>query len=194
MIIKENINGFELSFETDQDSFSPLAIDKGTLAMLSIVNFQSSDKLLDLGCGYGVVGIYAAKILDEQNVFLSDIDTKSVNLSLKNVAANGVDAVKVIQSDCFDNIQESDFSLILSNPPYHSDFSVPKCFIEKGFNRLIIGGKMYMVTKRKDWYKNKFIAIFGGVKINEVDEYYIFCAEKRNKQYAHKAHKRNSPS
>ena len=43
---------------------------------------------------------------------------------------------------------------------------------------------MYMVTKRKDWYKNKLTAIFGGVRINEINGYFIFCAEKRNTQYA----------
>jgi len=43
-----------------------------------------------------------------------------------------------------------------------------------------------MVTKRKDWYKNKFVAIFGGVKIDEINEYFVFCAEKRTTQYASK--------
>jgi len=85
------------------------------------------------------------------------------------------------------------FQIILShhkNKPFcfglsvHADFSVPKHFIEKGFNRLKVGGKIYMVTKRKDWYKNKFIAIFGGVKIEEFDGYFVFCAEKRSTQYA----------
>ena len=67
-----------------------------------------------------------------------------------------------------------------------ADFSIPKHFIEKGFNRLRIGGKMYMVTKRKDWYKNKLSAIFGGVKIYEIDGYFVFCAEKRNSKYSNK--------
>jgi len=60
---------------------------------------------------------------------------------------------------------------------------VPKLFIEKGFNRLAIGGKFYMVTKRKDWYKNKFVAIFGGVRIYEAGGYFIFEAERRTHSY-----------
>ena len=78
------------------------------------------------------------------------------------------------------------FSLCLTsaNPPYHADFSVPKAFIEKGFNRLQIGGKMVMVTKRKEWYKNKLISIFGGVSITEIDGYYVFISEKRSADYA----------
>ena len=57
----ETINDIKLTFDTTGDVFSPLGVDKGTLAMLSLAEINSSDKLLDLGCGYGVVGIYAAK-------------------------------------------------------------------------------------------------------------------------------------
>ena len=185
-MITDSINGIELSFETASTSFSPHGIDKGTLTMISTVALSQGDKLLDLGCGYGVVGIYAAKIIGEMNVVMSDIDTTSVELAVKNAAANGVSGVKVVLSDGFDKIEDNDFSLIMSNPPYHSDFSVPKHFIEKGFNRLKIGGKLVMVTKRRDWYKNKFISIFGGVKIEEIDDYYIFSAEKRTASYRKK--------
>jgi len=183
-MIRETIDGIELAFETASGVFSPQSIDKGTLAMLSVMELSQADKVLDLGCGYGVVGIYIAKIIGEQNVVMSDVDTECVNLSKKNAELNGVGGIQTVLSDGFRDITESDFSLILSNPPYHTDFSVPKHFIEKGFNRLRVGGKMLMVTKRKDWYKNKFISIFGGVMINEIDEYFVFCAEKRSSQYA----------
>jgi len=183
-MITASINGIDLVFETGNSSFSPLGIDRGTLAMLSVASFSHEDKVLDLGCGYGVVGIYAAKQIGDQNVVMSDVDNECVELARSNAELNGVGKVKTFLSDAFDNITDNDFTLILSNPPYHSDFSVPKRFIEKGFNRLKTGGKMFMVTKRKDWYKNKFIAIFGGIKISEIDEYFVFCVEKRSSQYA----------
>ena len=185
-MIEVTINGIDLVFETKSTLFSPLGIDKGTFAMLSGVDFTNTDKVLDLGCGYGVVGIYAAKLIGEENVIMSDTDADCVNYATKNAEINGVSGVKIIRSNGFEKIQENEFSLILSNPPYHSDFSVPKHFIEKGFNRLKIGGKMYIVTKRKEWYKNILVAIFGGVKIDEIDEYFVFCSEKRNTQYANK--------
>ena len=183
-MITDTINGVELFFETSGASFSPAFLDRGTLAMLSVAEFSQTDKVLDLGCGYGVVGVYAAKLIGEQNVVMSDIDKKSCDLSGKNAELNGVGGVIVIQSDGFENISDNDFTMILSNPPYHSDFSIPKKFIEKGFNRLKIGGKMLMVTKRRDWYKNKLIAIFGGVEIMEIDGYFVFCSEKRSMKYA----------
>jgi 16S rRNA (guanine1207-N2)-methyltransferase len=182
-MIKNEINGIELTFETDGTVFSPNSIDRGTLAMLGAVGFMPSDKILDLGCGYGVVGIYAAKLIGPDRVVMSDIDPKCVELSEKNAEINGVSGVKIIVSDGFRNIRETGFTLILSNPPYHADFSVPKHFIVKGFNRLRLGGKIVMVTKRREWYKNKFAAIFGGVKIIESDGYFVFTAEKRGSKY-----------
>jgi len=182
----QTINNVKLSFETKGKVFSPLHVDRGTLAMLSAVDFSPDDKLLDLGCGYGIVGIYAAKFIEAQNIVMCDNSRNCIELSKKNAQLNDVNDVKIVLSNGFENIQDNDFTLILSNPPYHVDFSVPKHFIEKGFNRLRVGGKMYMVTKRKDWYKNKLISIFGGVTISELDEYFVFCAEKRSARYANK--------
>jgi len=183
-VFKETIGGVELTFETDAAVFSPGRVDSGTLAMISQTALSPSDKLLDLGCGYGAVGIYAAKIIGDGNVTMSDIDARCISLAKSNAAQNGVAGVLVCESDCFDGIIERGFTVIMSNPPYHSDFSVPKRFVEKGFNRLAVGGRLVMVTKRREWYKNKLISIFGGVAIAESNGYFVFTAEKRNDRYA----------
>lgn len=181
-----DIHGYNLMFKTDPELFSPQDLDRGTAAMLSIVEFKGEDRVLDLGCGYGVVGILAAKIVGQEQVVMVDINPVAVQLSKENAVLNQVPNVTVYRSDGFRDFSDTGFNLVLSNPPYHTDFSVPKAFIEKGFNRLVVGGRMYMVTKRKEWYKNKFISIFGGVQISEFDGYYVFMAEKRDMQYAKK--------
>ena len=61
---------------------------------------------------------------------------------------------------------------------------MPKHFIEKGFNRLVLDGTMYIVTKRKPWYENKLRSIFGGVRVRELDSYFIFEAAKKSFTYA----------
>jgi 16S rRNA (guanine1207-N2)-methyltransferase len=58
---------------------------------------------------------------------------------------------------------------------------VPKAFIEKGFKQLRIGGKIIMVVKRLDWYRNKLATVFGGARVVEDDGYYILTAEKKGK-------------
>ncbi len=174
------INGVSIRLETSKEVFSPSGVDKGTAAMLSQADIKYGDKVLDLGCGCGIVGIYAAKIAGEENVVMTDILPAAVQLSKKNVLLNGMKNIPVYIGRGYENITESDFSLILSNPPYHTDFSVAKEFIEGGYKRLSAGGRMIMVTKRLEWYKNKFISVFGGVRIREIDGYYVFIAEKRN--------------
>ncbi len=179
MRIEEEINGIGIVCETGEYYFSPKGIDLGTRRMLETIPIVEGDKVLDLGCGYGVVGIYAAKTVGGENVVMCDISEEAVALSQGNLALNGIEGVRVLQSDGLRDVPDGDFTLILSNPPYHTDFSVAKEFIEDGFRKLAVGGRMAMVTKRLEWYRNKLKAVFGGVKVFEAGEYFIFLSEKR---------------
>ena len=152
--------------------------------MLSCVEFVENDRVLDLGCGYGVVGIYAAKLLSESSVFLLDSDPVAVSTARKNAIANNLPDLSITQSDGFRDFHEAGFSKILCNPPYHTDFSVAKHFILKGFNRLKIGGEMWFVTKRDKWYRNKLRSVFGTVQSQLIDGYFVISAQKTSASYA----------
>lgn len=108
-----------------------------------------------------------------------DISEQAVRCAGRNVLLNHAEGVTVLRSDGFRSLQEAGFDLILCNPPYHTDFSVAKHFIEKGFNRLRIGGRMLMVVKREKWYRNKLNAVFGGCRELEKDGYFVLEAERR---------------
>ncbi|HJN52237.1 MAG: methyltransferase [Pseudomonadales bacterium] len=183
-LIHTQIKGFELVFESSDDQFSPRRIDAGTLALLSVVDFAEGDRVLDLGCGYGVVGVLAARVVGPGNVVMVDNDPAAVALARKNCKRNGVEGVEVILSEGFSHMDVTGFDLILSNPPYHTDFAVARHFIEKGFNRLVIGGRILMVTKRRKWYRNKLSTIFGGALVEEIDGYQVFQSVKRQSNYA----------
>ena len=180
-----SFNGKELNVATENALFSPREADKGTLLMLGHVAFGEKEKVLDLGCGCGIVSLAACSfgVLPER-VVLTDVDPLAVSTARKNMERNGFPGAVFVTGDALQNVPGADFTLILSNPPYHTDFKVAKTFIEKGFNRLLVGGRMFMVTKRKDWYKNKLISVFGGVKIYEEEGYFIFEAQKRSESYA----------
>lgn len=177
------INGISIEIKETNGLFSPLHADRGTLAMLRNANILPGMKVLDLGCGCGIVGIYAAKLLGQDNVICCDIDENAVNATVSNGLANGVTLTAVV-SDGVKNVDAAGFDIIFSNPPYQSDFAVAKSFIEKGFNRIRVGGFMYMVTKRRPWYENKLKSVFGGCRVIEDDGYFVFIAEKRSASYA----------
>lgn len=184
--LKVSIKGIPLTLQTHPALFSPRRIDAGTLAMLQCVDLRPEDKVLDLGCGCGVVGLYAAKLLGEDRAVLLDNDPTAVEVARRNAVANDLPGLLVVQSDGFRSLTETGFTRILCNPPYHTDFSVARHFILKGFNRLVIGGEFWFVTKRDKWYRNKLRAVFGGVECRDVDSYFVFRAEKRRDTYAQK--------
>ena len=175
-----------VEINTDVSLFSPSGPDKGTLSMLEHANFNAEDKVLDLGCGTGIVGLAACCAgVNPVNVTMTDVDPKACECARGNMNKAGFCECTIVNGDALCAVPDSDYSVILSNPPYHTDFAVAKTFIEKGFNRLKIGGRMLMVTKRRDWYKNKMIAVFGGVKIYEHDEgYLVFESVKKSDRYA----------
>lgn len=185
-MITATVKGVELRLQTAASLFSPRAIDRGTLAMLSCVEFQPEQKLLDLGCGYGVVGLVAAGFIAPEQIWMVDKDPVAVRLARENVRLAGAAGITVVLSDGFEGLAESGFDLILSNPPYQADFATPKHFIEKGFNRLAIGGRLLMVTKRELWYRKKFTAIFGGVTVRRVEDYVVFEAVRKRSRYANR--------
>lgn len=168
-----------IRIETNPRIFSPQGIDKGTLAMLSFVDFNKFHRVLDLGCGCGIVGIFASKFIGCDNIVMVDKSIEAIKCAKKNCISNGCAGIEVLLSDGLEELDGKKFDLILSNPPYHEDFSVPKRFIEDGFEKLETGGYIYMVTKRKEWYKNKLISIFGGVQIRKKDGYFVFMSQKR---------------
>ena len=180
--MKFQLNGIDLDLDTTAELFSPSAPDTGTLAMLNAAEITPSDKVLDLGCGCGIVGIYAAKLAGEQNVTMTDLLPVAADTAKQNAIKNNVSAVTVLCGNAYENVQDTDFTIILSNPPYHTDFSVAKSFIEGAYKHLTVGGRMVMVTKRLDWYKNKLTSVFGGVRVIEADGYYVFISEKRQRK------------
>lgn len=186
----------EIVITTNSRLFSPHGLDRGTELMLSLAARENlclqGDEVLDLGCGAGVVGIWAC--LRGAQVTCVDIDPLAIDLAKENFAINHLAQPYFFCSNglafrlgC---VSLPGYDLILSNPPYHTDFSVAKGFIEDGFTALKPNGKMLLVVKRALWYQNKVKAIFGGYKLWQEDGYTIILAEKRSAKPAFVAQKR----
>jgi 16S rRNA (guanine1207-N2)-methyltransferase len=168
-----------LELETDPVLFSPRQADRGTLAMMSLIELRPGDFVLDLGCGYGLVGLAAAKALSPDQVVMVDNDPLAVLVAGRNAHRNGLDGVRIIGGYGPEAAAPDFFSLIFCNPPYHSDFSVARNLIEQSRERLSDGGRLVLVVKRLNWYQKKMAAVFGGVQVRLVDGYYVLLSEKR---------------
>ena len=172
--------GMTFEIETLPGLFSPAHPDRGTMAMLGEADFREGMRVLDLGCGWGLVGLTAASVCGAENVWMCDIDPDAVRVARENAERNGLGGVHIVQSDGLASVDEAGFDMILTNPPYQTDFAVAKRFIEKGFNRLKIGGVMFVVVKREKWYLNKMRSVFGGARSVLRDGYYVISAQRRS--------------
>jgi 16S rRNA (guanine1207-N2)-methyltransferase len=110
--------GNNLSFDVAQNLFSSVAIDHGTQRLLrTLLEFNFTDKsILDMGCGYGPIGISLAKSFPKSTVFVTDIDALALTFTQHNAQKNNVE-ITTIPSIGFDNVENRKFDLILSNIP-----------------------------------------------------------------------------
>jgi 16S rRNA (guanine1207-N2)-methyltransferase len=159
------LGGKELLFTSGAGVFSHGEADRQSLFLLSNVSLKKSASLLDLGCGYGFIGITLAKTAD-CILTMSDITEKAVHFAEKNAAKNGVEA-KIKKSDGFEKITES-FDIITLNPPVHAGKEVCFRLYSEAAKHLTAGGKFYIVMADKHGAKShvkKLNEVFGNVKI-----------------------------
>lgn len=172
-------NFLDLKLTQDPSVFSNKGLDKGTEALLEKVQWKEGP-VLDIGCGSGIMGIYAQKKTNSP-VTMVDVNLRALKWAKINSEKNGVlDFVEIIPNNGLKDLGIRDYyQTILSNPPYHTDFSVAKEFIEEGYKMLQLGGTMWFVVKNSSWYEKKFTQVFGGVRVYEHLGYAIVTGEKR---------------
>jgi len=131
---------------TDHGIFNKGYVDQGTTALLSATNFEPHQKMLDLGCGSGVIGIYAL-LNDVKLVDFVDINERAVALSKENLKLNGLDA-KVWESDGFKNVDDV-YDLITLNPPIRAGKKVYYPLFEEAKHHLTRDGEFVIVMHKK---------------------------------------------
>lgn len=144
------LRGNTFTFKSSAGVFSKSTVDFGS--RLLIETFEQpgvSGKILDLGCGYGPVGISIAKDLPEREVVMVDINERAIVLAKENAATNAVSNVDVKQSDGFLQVEEHGFSAILTNPPIRAGKKVVHGFFKESANRLVAGGELWIVIQKK---------------------------------------------
>src|SRR5713226_4577331 len=104
-------------FRTDAGVFSRSELDRGTELLLEAIGLGPCESILDLGSGYGAIGIVAARLSEGGHVILTDVNERAVALARKNVIANGVGNAEVRLGSLYEPVAELAFNHILCNPP-----------------------------------------------------------------------------
>lgn len=139
--------GAELRFLTDAGVFSRGEVDFGTQVLLRALPEEMSGRVLDLGCGWGAVGVSLAKRYPACRVTMSDVNRRALDLAAKNAQSNGVQA-QCVQSDGLDAV-EGPFDLIVTNPPIRAGKQVIYRLFAQSADKLSPGGALYLVIRKQ---------------------------------------------
>lgn len=143
------LRGFELLFYTDAGVFSRDRIDFGSVLLIENMQIAPHARVLDVGCGYGPIGLTAAKLAAQGRVTMIDVNERAVDLARRNAERNGVQNVDIRVSDVYSAVKGETFDVILTNPPIRAGKEIVHRIFTEGYELLADGGEMWVVIQKK---------------------------------------------
>jgi 16S rRNA G1207 methylase RsmC len=171
-----NLLDNEITLHTRWGVFSPRSIDEGTMLLMKYIEVGESDICLDLGCGYGPIGLALAKHCTKGEVHMVDKDFVAIELANNNANLNNLSNTKAYFSDAFLQVpSEVKFDQVISNLPAKVGREQLSIILYDAFDALKPGGKITVVTIKglKDFIKNNFKSVFGNYKKLKQGQKYI---------------------
>lgn len=139
--------GVRASFETDAGVFSKGELDEGTRVLLEALP-PLHGRALDLGCGWGAMGVLLGKKYPDVSLLMADVNERAVALAAKNLARNGVKNARAVESDVYENV-DGTFDFIVTNPPIRAGKAVIYSMFDGARDRLSPGGRLYVVIRKQ---------------------------------------------
>jgi 16S rRNA (guanine1207-N2)-methyltransferase len=181
--IQTTLLGHDLTLKTRWGVFSPRAIDDGTLLLMKYLSIDEHDKCLDLGCGYGPIGLSVAKSCPKGEVHMVDKDFVAVELSNSNAKLNHINNAEAYLSDAFLSVNKNNyFDQIISNVPAKVGREQLSIILYDAYDALKPGGKITFVTINglRNFIKDNFKSVFGNYKkLKQGQKYTISQAIKQ---------------
>ncbi len=179
--------GNNFLFTSDNGVFSKRTVDYGTRTLIANVDYDAIPKgnILDMGTGYGPIGISIAKKFPDRQVDMVDVNEIALNLAKKNAKNNGVDNVHIYRSNAYENVSGL-FAAIITNPPVRAGKLVVDAMIGGSIKHLVNEGTLTVVLQKKQGApsaKKYMDQLFGNVTILKRDKgYYVLQSVKHNKE------------
>ena len=177
--LRVELLGEKMTFLTDAGVFSKKMVDFGSQLLLKCLEVDEGETVLDVGCGYGPLGLSLAKAYGVQATMV-DINNRALDLARQNAERNKVE-VTIFQSNIYEQV-EGKFDHVISNPPIRAGKQVVHEIIEKSKDFLEIGGDLTIVIQKKQGApsaKSKMEDVFGNCEIVKKDKgYYILRSVK----------------
>lgn len=169
--IEAVLRGQKLQFVSDSGVFSRDGVDYGSRVLIEHIELGQEDGVLDVGCGYGPIGLTAARLVPRGHVTMLDVNERAVALSRENAALNGIGNVEIQVSDLYEAVGGRTFDVILSNPPIRAGKAVVHRILEEAVMHLKPGGSLWIVIQNKQGAPSaraKLEACFGEDRVSEV--------------------------
>ena len=173
IVFSETLKGIEFIFHSTWGLFSPRKIDEGSRLLISYMEIKSDDDCLDLGCGYGAVGLTMAKCAPEGETYLIDKDYVALGFAKKNAKINGIKNCQICLSNGFSEVKKKDFNIIASNLPANVGKELLYIILSDAKKHLIKEGKLYLVTISglRAFIKRNLLEVFGIFQISGAGSY-----------------------
>ena len=154
--INVNILNHNFTFLTDNGVFSKDKIDFGSRLLLeSIPKSDISSKVLDVGCGYGTLGIVINKVLNV-SVDMVDVNLRAIHLANRNIKENHCENIKAFESNTYENITEK-YKTIITNPPIRAGKKVVYDILMNAKDHLEENGNLFLVIRKEQGAKSLII-------------------------------------
>ena len=166
IVYSESICRQQLEFHSTWGLFSPKALDEGSRLLLNHLQVNPDDDTLDLGCGYGPLGLTLARLAPQGTSVLVDKDFVAVEYSRKNARINGIENVDIFLSNGFDQVGRRRFDLIVSNLPAKTGKELYYLYFYDALIRMKPGARFYVVTISglRKFIQKAFIEVFGNYR------------------------------
>ena len=166
IVFSDQLCGHQLTFHTTWGLFSPKGIDAGSRLLLDHLEVKPDDRAIDLGCGYGPLGLTIAKRAPDGHCVLVDKDFVAVDYARKNAENNRIDNVEVLLSNGLDQVPPQTFTLAVTNLPAKTGKEHYYLFFNDIKDRLEPGGRFYVVviSGLRQFIARSFKEVFGNHK------------------------------